>query len=284
MQNRLLNFDQHPQRSGAPVFLLLIATLILNGCGTETYEHRLNETAKYFAYVDLRDQALANNWSSPTVNMRVPVEFDLISAPRMAPAANPEETEATDPEPEPTETVDPRQPDYIDLVLPGLEGAWRVEVPVDLENETVDLPAYLYVLSNHYLLKEKMMDEALEFHNEVNNQLAAAFDQFLNMEEFRTEKYPKGKGYSEPKSFLVGNFEPETEINGVPYQLKLYLAESKNNKVVVLLVVPKNISRGSKLDEHMDYSLETVDIASPRRGGSGRRGGQKNSSAGNSEF
>ncbi|MCH9723420.1 MAG: hypothetical protein K0U86_00770 [Planctomycetes bacterium] len=277
MQNRFLNFDHHPQGIGASVLLMLSAALSLTGCGSETYEHRLNETAKYFEYVDIRDQALANNWSSPSVKMRAPIEFKQINGPTAAPAKDSDEAETVDPEP--TQTIDPRQPDYIDLVLPGLEGAWRVEVPVELDNETKDLPAYLYVLSNHYLLKEKMMDEALSFHDEVNNQLASTFNQFLNTEEFKTEKYPKGKGYTDPKSFLVGIFEPETEINGVPYQLRLYLDESGKNKIVVLLVIPKNISRGSKLDEHMDYSLETVEIVSPQTGG-----GRKNSSSGNAKF
>ncbi len=277
MQYRLSSFDHHRKGISATVFLFLTAALFLNGCGSETYEQRLDETAKYWAYVDLRNQALSNNWSSPTVNLRAPIEFELINAPVSAPVANPEETESANPEPE--ETIDPRQPDYIDLVLPGLEGAWRVEVPVDLENETVDLPGYLYVLSNHTLLKEKMMDEAFGFHDEVNNQIAGAFDEFLNMEDFKTEKYPKGRGYSNPKSYLVGTFEPETEINGALYQFKLYLAESGNNKVVILLALPKNISRGSKLDEHMDYSLETVEIVSPQSGG-----GRNNSSAGSSKF
>ena len=267
MQNRFINFNHHFQGIGVPGFLLLAVSLVLNGCGSETYEQRLKETAKYFSYVDIRDQALAKNWSSPTVSLRTPVEFKQINAPAAAPPAD---ADATDPEavaPEPDQTVDPRQPDYVDLVLPGLEGAWRVEVPVDLGNETEDLPAYLYVLSNHYLLKEKMTEEALVFHDEVNNQIASAFEHFLNIDEFKTEKYPQEKGYSVPKSFLVGSFVPETEINGVPYQIKLYLAESGNNKVAVLLVVPKNISGRSKLSEHMDFSLETVDIVSPQGGG-----------------
>ncbi|MFH1300336.1 MAG: hypothetical protein ABIK07_04680, partial [Planctomycetota bacterium] len=124
------------------------AAFIFNGCGTETYEQRLKETDQYFAYVDARNQALSGNWSSPTVKMRVPVEFKEITAPKPAPAKDSEGSEPTDPEPadpEPVQTVDPRQPDYINLVLLGLEGAWRVDVPVDLDNETVERPAYLYV-------------------------------------------------------------------------------------------------------------------------------------------
>ncbi len=260
MQNRLLTCDHCPQRIGAPVIFLLAAVAILNGCGTETYEQRLNETAQYFTYVDARNQALAANWSSPTVKMRPPIEFKQLKAPQAAPAKTSEESEPSDPEP--TQTVDPRQPDYLDLVLPGLEGAWRVEVPVDVDNETEERPAYLYVLSNHYLLQEKRMDEALNFFTDVNSQLAGAFNQFLNTEEFTTEKYPPGKGYSEPQSFQVGTFDPENPIGGIPYQLKIYLQELGNNQVVILLLIPKNIARESKLKEHIDYSLETFSLSS----------------------
>ncbi|MCA9022748.1 MAG: hypothetical protein KDA74_21510 [Planctomycetaceae bacterium] len=74
------------------------------------------------------------------------------------------------------------------------------------------------------------------------------------------ERFPKGKGYSNPKSFSVGTFEPEMPIDGVPYQLQIYLTESGDRQVVILLVIPKNIARESKLKEQMDYSLETVEF------------------------
>lgn len=281
MKNRFLNFEHHSWKIGFSGFLLLTVSCVLNGCGSETYEQRLKETAKYFEYVDIRNQALANSWSAPTVSLRTPAEFKQINAPIPESTTdsedpNSEEAEAVDPEP--TQTVDPRQPDYVDLVLPGLEGAWRVEVPVEMENDTEDHPAYLYVLSNHYLLKEKLTDEALGFHDEINNQIAGAFNHALNIEEFTTEKYPQEKGYSVPKSYLVGSFEPETEINGVPYQIKLYLAEAGDNKVALLLVIPKNVSGRAKLSDHMDFSLETVEIVSPRGGG------RNNSSSGSNKF
>lgn len=279
MPNRSLNHYIHLKNSSAPIILLSITIFLLNGCGSETYEQRLKETAKYFEYVDMRNQALSGNWSSPTVKMRTPIEFIQLEAPKNAPVSESEETTPEETQPDPIETVDTRQPDYIDLELPGLEGAWHVEVPVDLDNESVESPAYLYVLSNHYLIKEKLMDEASNFHNDVLGAVAGTFNQFINPEEFTSERFPQGKGYTEAKSFLVSTFEPETQIEGVDYQIRIYLAESGKNQVVILLVIPKNISRGSKLNEHMDYSLETVDITSPQNS----RGGQ-NSSSGRSSF
>tara|TARA_R110002095_G_scaffold196031_1_gene174804 strand:+ start:2183 stop:3016 length:834 start_codon:yes stop_codon:yes gene_type:complete len=277
MQHNFLTCDHCLQKIGGPVILLLTAVLIFNGCGTDTYEQRLKETEQYFAYVDARNKALSGNWSSPTVKMRIPVEFKQISAPTPAVTTTSEESEPADPEP--SQAVDPRQPDYINLILPGLEGAWRADVPVDQDNETVERPAYLYVLSNHYLLQEKNMDAALNFYKDVENQFLVTFNEFLNADKITTERFPKGKGYSEAKSFQVGTIEPETQIAGIPYEFQIYLIEKGNNKVVILLVIPKNIARESKLKDHMDFSLETVDIESPRSGG-----GQPSSSSERQSF
>ncbi|WP_417383780.1 hypothetical protein [Gimesia sp.] len=258
MQDTSFKFDLGHFRGTAQILLLSIMLPLLHGCGTETYEKRLNETSQYFAYVDTRNQALSGVWTSPTIKMRAPLEFQQMEAPNVpAPAAT---DESESPAPEPTPTIDPRQPDYADLVLPGLEGAWRTEVPVDLENDSAERPAYLYVLSNHALLQEKQKEDALNFFNNVNTQIANTFDLFLNPENFQTERFPKGKGYSNPKSFSVGIFEPEMPIDGVPYQLQIYLTESGDRQVVILLVIPKNIARESKLKEQMDYSLETVEF------------------------
>ncbi|QDT79102.1 hypothetical protein Mal35_25560 [Gimesia maris] len=258
MQDTLFRFDLEHFTGTVRILLLSTVLILFHGCGAETYEKRLNETSKYFAYVDTRNQALSGFWSSPTIKMRVPLEFQQMEAPKNPVASASDESES--PAPEPAPTIDPRQPDYADLVLPGLEGAWRAEVPVDQEQDRVEHPAYLYVLSNQSLLKEKREKEALDFFNSVNNQIAHTFDQFLNPEIFKSERYPKGKGYSNPKSFLVGTFVPEMPINGVPYQFQIYLSESGNQQVVILLVIPQNIARASKLKEQMDYSLETVEI------------------------
>ncbi|QDT89371.1 hypothetical protein [Gimesia algae] len=259
MQDTLFKFDLVPFRGSVQLLLLSTGLTLFHGCGSETYEKRLNETSQYFAYVDTRNQALSGLWSSPTIKMRAPLEFQQMEAPN-TPVAVESTDESETPAPEPMPTIDPRQPDYADLVLPGLEGAWRVEVPVDLENESVERPAYLYVLSNHTLLQEKRTEEALNFFNNVNNQIANTFDQFLNTEDFKSEQFPKGKGYTNPKSFTVGTFIPEMPIDGVPYQFQIYLTESGNRQVVILLVIPKNIARESQLKEQMDYSLETVDF------------------------
>lgn len=261
MQDTLFRFDLKHFRGTVRILLLATVLILIHGCGAETYEKRLNETSQYFAYVDTRNQALSGFWSSPTIKMRVPLEFQLMEAPNVPVAAASEESEA--PAPEPAPTIDPRQPDYADLVLPGLEGAWRTEVPVDLENESVERPAYLYVLSNHSLLQEKQTKELSSFFDSVNNQIANTFNQFLDSKDFKSEQFPKGKGYSNPKPFSVGTFEPEMPIDGVPYQFQIYLTESGIRQVVILLVIPKNIARESKLKEQMEYSLETVEFTQP---------------------
>lgn len=256
-----------PKRS---VSLCLAATILCSGCGAETYEQRLNATTQYFAYLDTRNQALGSRWSSATIEMRPPLEFKEILANQPAPPADSEETDSTEPTtPEPSQAIDPRQPDYVDLKLPGLEGAWTTEVPVDFENEVVDRPAYLYVLTNYALLQNKEKEAAANFQNELLSRLATTFDKFLNPEDFTTERFPRGKGYIEPKSFTFGTFEPEMPIEGVPYQVQIYLTDSGENQNVILLIIPKNITSRSKLLEQMEYSLETVELLSPQGGGGG---------------
>lgn len=264
MHNRLLISDDSLYQSGVSLGLVIAALVLLNGCGAETYEQRLKETSQYFSYQDTRNQALSSFWSAPSVELKVPIEFQQISAPPKKPASKDGEAES----PEPENIVDPRQPDYADLFLPGLEGAWRCEVPVDVNDETEERPAYLYVLSNASLLKEKQMDAALNFFEDVNNQIARSFNQFIKNEEFKTERFPQGKGYTDPKPYNVGTFEPETPIEEIPYQFVIYQTENGNNQVVILLVIPKNMTNRSKIKEHMDYSLETVNVTSPQSGNS----------------
>lgn len=249
------------------LLLCLMGTVLTTGCGSKTYENRLNETVQYFAYLDTRNQALTGTWKSPGVELRLPLEFEEIQAVQAAPASESKETETS--EPASGQAIDPRQPDYIDLVLPGMAGAWTTEVPVDVDNETVDHPAYLYVLSNFDLLKKKENEDAKNFHNEVRNRLTSTFDLFLNPEEFDTERFPRGKGYTNTKSYLVGTFEPEEQIDGIPYEIKIYLAEKGNNQAVILLVTPKNMLRKSSLQDHLDYSLETVELFSPESNSGG---------------
>ncbi|QDT27080.1 hypothetical protein Enr10x_23940 [Gimesia panareensis] len=271
MKYRLFSNGLRVHSVSLPVLFCLTSAVLCSGCGSETYEKRLNETAQYFAYLDVRNQALSGAWSSPTIHFRPPLDFQEIRAD--LPAAAPKEENAdTDTEAapaQPDQSIDPRQPDYIDLKLPGLEGAWRTEVPVDLENETVDRPAYLYVLSNYSLLKAKEKEAAANFFSDVNNQLSTTFGQFLNTEDFVTERFPHGKGYINPKSFTYGVLTPEMPIDGVPYEVQIYLSEANDNQAVILVVLPKEMAHKSKLQKQIEYSLETFELQSPQGGGDG---------------
>lgn len=267
MKNRISTILSRSSNANLPVLFCLATVVLCSGCGAETYDQRLNETVKYFAYVDTRNQALSGTWSSPSIDFRPPLDFEEIQNTQAVPTTPAENGEAEPAQAD--QTIDSRQPDYIDLKLPGLEGAWRTEVPVDLENETVDRPAYLYVLSNDFLLKAKEKEAAQNFFGEVNNQLATAFNQFVNNEDFVSEEFPRGKGYTEPKAFSYNKFIPEMPIDGVPYEIQIYLAESGDEQAVVLVVLPQNMVRKSKLQEQIDYSLETFNLHSTQNDNGG---------------
>jgi hypothetical protein len=269
MKNRSSSFFLCIPGMSLPVLASLTTVVLCSGCGSETYDQRLDETVQYFAYVDTRNQALAGTWSSPTIQFRPPLDFQEIQATQSVATATTDGENGEAESAAPVQSIDPRQPDYADLKLPGLDGAWRTEVPVDADNETVDRPAYLYVLSNYSLLKNKEKEAALNFFGEVNNQIASTFNQFLNTDDFVTERFPRSKGYTEPKSFTYGTFTPEMPIDGVPYEIQIYLSESGDNQAVVLIVLPQNTLRKSKLQDQIDYSLETFDLHSAQDGSGG---------------
>ncbi len=267
MKNSFLSCLLLKRNMSLPVLLCLNLAILCSGCGAETYEQRLNETEQYFAYLHKRNQALAGTWSAPSIHFRPPLDFQEISA--AAPAAVPAGENGEAEPVEPTQTIDPRQPDFADLKLPGLEGAWRTEVPVDLENETVDRPAYLYVLCNYSLLQNEEQEAAGNFLNEVNYQLSTTFDKDLNTEDFVTERFPRKRGYIKSKDFTFENFKPEMPIDGAPYEIQIYLTESGEYQAAILAFIPQNMVRQSKLQEQIDFSLETFELQPPQRGNGG---------------
>src|SRR5579872_6697431 len=85
--------------------------LLAGGCGHDTYEQRIEETRKYFAYLDRLNMYLSNTmWNGQNVKLKVPKQFQLIPAPAKT------KGEETAPD------KDPRQPPFVDSPLPGLQG------------------------------------------------------------------------------------------------------------------------------------------------------------------
>ena len=113
------------------MFFVRVSDLLLSGflislccgCGSGIYEERLSHTVEYFKFEEKLNKNLKRNvWSGGGVELRVHSQMTLIPPP--------EEPEDDSPRRLPP---DDRQPRYLQLELPGLEGAWTVDVRVEGE-------------------------------------------------------------------------------------------------------------------------------------------------------
>ncbi|HID24369.1 MAG TPA: hypothetical protein EYP14_18495 [Planctomycetaceae bacterium] len=239
---------------------VLVLCAALMGCGAETYERRLEETRKYFEYLQNVNQALSPApWSEMGIELRVPKQFEMIPPP----------TGATDPDglPQPASPAsDPRQPRFLEVELPGLLGAWRATVPVDTDRETRDLPAFLYVCSNHFLWlqREKNPDvDPLSFDVEFGRRLAPVVGVSPPSSdydwEWTEEKIPKPGSYAPSKLFDTITFEVVTK--GVKYDLMLFRHHAQDIHVILMYLVPEDIAPQVRLRRAIEYSLHSLKVS-----------------------
>jgi len=233
-------------------FAWTLVSMGLLGCGAAKYEQRLIETTKYFAYVKKMDDNLRQPWSAGSVNAyRVPKQFNPLPSP--APDAA-DDAEAPD---EP----DSRQPDYMDIELPGLLGGWRATV--DTKDGTESVSSYLYVLSNYDLFTLADSDErlsAVNFSHDLVSQVATALGAPRPAENTWNElRVPLGEKYVETQTFTEVRMHATKPVIGVPTKASLYMIQANDIQVVILLVVPQDAD--DKLFGQMNMSLETLEVS-----------------------
>lgn len=186
------------------------------------------------------------------------------------------------------EFYDPRQPDYVDLRLPGLVGAWRMKADVKVGDETVERFGYIYLVSNQPIIaaiekrrKEKKEEEAKKiadpaasgmrfkpelFFGYLTQRLAHVVESPQSLDDaWRKHRVPSGEAvYSKPRTFQF-NGSPQlrnVDINGVPMDFLLYGItgeEQKNVQVAVLFVVP-SVKMNSRFKESIDFCLQSLKI------------------------
>ncbi len=241
--------------------LLLTCWLLslVAGCGADTYERRLQETRKYFEYLDTMNQLLSPTpWSEMGVSLRVPKQFQLIPAPA---------SRTPDGKPRPVRPqADPRQPRFLKLTLPGLLGAWKATVPVDTEKGTVQAPAYLYVCGNHYLWLEKETKpdvDPLSFDLELARRLAPVVHAPPPTPDddwpWTHERIPPPGSYVASRPFDTIRFE--VRVQGRPYDLQLYRYHTGNIQVMILYLIPQDVPRRTGLHRAMELSLHTLEVS-----------------------
>ncbi len=241
----------------------LLLLFLAGGCGAATYEQRLEETRRYYTYLDRLNQRLSRDtWHGPGVSMRVPKQFHLIPPPKPSKNSSNEPAES-------------RQPTYAELVLPGIQGAWVAEVA--LSGEEGRAKAYLYVLSNYTLLGQKAADEkaaaaqAAEFNDSVVRTVAQAAGQPVPaFDKLPSREVPKNSkdAYSYARKYRTVSPGLALKADGKDYRVQIFGYRKGIAQVSVVLVEPQNTAAVEKLDQSLDMSLETLEVTAekPSRG------------------
>jgi hypothetical protein len=249
----------------------LLLLLLLGGCGQQTYEQRLLESQKYFAYVLKLDGNLAPAWRMlPVEELRVPLQFREIKAP---PPVKNEEGKLVEPE------IDPRQPDYVSLKFPGLLGSWEAPFTVVVDGQPQNVKGHLYCVSNTSMLL--LPDEASRAADFTRDLLVLIAEKLMLPQlDFSTaadrQTHPRTPSYSPPNNFDVYTFEGDNlRIDGVPYTFEVFAHYQASIQVALVLVTPVGIDSSAKLNERVPLMLERLRVSSkvpmgaaPVRGGS----------------
>ncbi len=231
-----------------------LLAVLTAGCGYELYEQRLSATQEYYGYLDRLDQNLAGPWRSPPVDeLRVPKNFTEMPAPQ--PTQKPDGTLEMP-------AVDPRQPEFANLFIDGLLGAWQAEVDVGSNNDRVKKPAYLYVASNGPLFLSERVEEAIHF---TKNFIASAETALATTGKPEPAALlPKTHKFVTKQTFEVLLLNSDQPIHDTRYSFELYSTQQGDNQVVLLLAIPAGMDPSSKISERMQLTLETMKVSNAR--------------------
>jgi len=239
----------------APRLIAVSFALVLlgGGCGHDTYEQRMEETRKYFAYLERVNLYLNHAmWNGQNVKLKVPKQFQLIPAPAKG------KGDETAPD------KDPRQPLFVDSPLPGLQGSWKADLA--LSGSEGRGTGYLYVLSNFELLGQKGAEEkAAEFNTTLLKTIATAVGQPVpEVGKIVSHTVPKNlsDAYVEQRTFKMLQPPIPANVNDKPYRIQVYSYQKEKSpaQISIVLVLPENTSPSEKLERAMDLCFETFEI------------------------
>lgn len=277
--------------------LLLLICLVVSclvGCGESAYRAGLTRTNAYYRHLQTLDENLSSAFQFPptgrtTVQVRAPKQFVLTQP-------DPPQLDADGYEIPPPEgqlsPLDQVQPYYLGIRLPGMAGAWSVQVMTDLGGADEPRPAFLYLMSNEILRQQQeAADRGEAAPPEVDPvNMIAAIEETLagslgvsipagddgDPDDFNVrflERYPRNaamRQYHEQKTFTEIRFQPDGVVADfdVPYDFHLfeYEADQGETQVAFLLVAPQGVIRRENLPSRMDMMLATMKFARPRSG------------------
>jgi hypothetical protein len=245
-----------------PGWIAAIVCAVISGCGVQNYENRLAETSKYYAYLAKIDSNLAPAWKEgPIDELRVPLQFKLMRKP--APPAKPAEGETEE------TPVDPRQPNYIALELPGLLGAWEAPFDRVVDGKKQTRKGYIYAVSNYSMFNSELASQAPDFTRSllglISDRLALPA---VEPGKGQREQYPKVKAdaYTAQNTFDKYHFtSEELLVDGEQYTIDVYTHIQKDIQVAILLVLPVGLDSSAKMMEREPLMLERLKVDPKKR-------------------
>jgi hypothetical protein len=242
-----------------PIYSLALLGLFA-GCGQQVYEQRLEESRKYFAYIEKLDSNLGPVFKEGTIDeLRAPLQFRPL--PKPVPVKN-ADGEVEEP------AVDPRQPSYLAIELPGLIAGWEGHFDITHNGQPARRPGYLYALSNAVLLITADPNEAADFTKNVLNLLSEALrvPQLDLATDAERETYPKSKSYTQPNNFDVYRFRgSQLLIDEIPHTVEVYMQRAADVQFCLVLVLPAGTDSKEKLSERIGLMLERLKINSKKQ-------------------
>lgn len=232
---------------------LLLLVILIAGCGVQQYEERLNESRKYYTYLDNIEKTLAPKWMSPggAIEIRVPNQFTAIPAP--VPVKD-ENGQIQEPK------IDPRQPAYLNMDFPGLFGAWVAPFRVNGAGGSEDLKGYIYVLSNYYQLAGNESKGAVDFVKNLESFMRDKLQ--IETSDVRVELHPKSTPSYQPQQTYNAFSFKQKEINGTNYTFDVYSRSAGSVIGVVVVVLPEGIEMPQKVLERIPMMLELFNFTS----------------------
>lgn len=219
--------NSRTRHSGLLTILTAVMLATIAGCGSQAYEQRLAETAKYYAYRQQVDTALQRHtWKEFGIEMRLPNGFQEIPGP----------TEE--------EEHDIRQPNFLSQPLPGLVGAWQSKVYVEIpDRESPSMPAWIFVCTNHERFLNQQADPTATpalFVEDLSNMLAAELryepDTALNRWTYEETRAPVGTPYVPRKTYEWIMLDDELTINDERVRMQFRLVRYYVDQIQFCLI------------------------------------------------
>jgi len=281
------------------VCTVFILTGTLCGCGAKVYEERMETTKEYYDYIDRINQNLGPQFADSGVSLRIPKQFQLIPAPVKKPKPVPKGGHAATAPPaaaavETEKVKDPRQPDFLDIELPGLIAAWQAELnTVNGTGEgaqSTTRPGSVYLLSNYTFWQtyktQRETINPIKFHEEIMRTLEEGLGVRIDERTRGSETDRVNKWFSETVPDAKDElFAPKKEVRAITLvpeegsskedfirEYQVYLFANGDMKIVLIYALPRNVSAGEDIQDRILFSLQTLNVSAEKPVGAKGKG------------